>query len=74
MYVHSASAVYNLILFLLRYIISTCILHMNTRQQLCVVRLYVGCIKIHTFDFFSLYAKLLETTLCVDKVILHLES
>ena len=44
-------AVYNLILFQLRYIIFTCILHANVRQHSCVVREYVGCIKIYEFYF-----------------------
>ena len=47
----TVDAIYNLILFQLRYIIFTCILHANVRQQLCVVRMYVGCIKIHKFYF-----------------------
>ena len=60
-----ADAVYNLILFELRYIIFTCCLDENVRQQLCVVRTSVGCIKIHEFDFLF-YAELLAE-LCVQR-------
>ena len=44
-------AVYNLILFQLRHIMFTCILHANVRQQLCVVRMYVGCVTVHNLTF-----------------------
>ena len=57
---------YNLILFQLRYIIFTCILNANVQQQLCVVRMYVGCIKIHKFYFLS-YAELLVAKLCAQR-------
>ena len=50
-------AVYNLILFQLRYIIFTCILRANVHQQSCVVKMYVGCIKRHQF-YFLFYADL----------------
>ena len=60
-----ADAVYNLILFELRYIIFTCCLDENVRQQLRVVRMSVGCIKIHEFDFLF-YAELLAE-LCVQR-------
>ena len=50
-------------LFQLRYIIFTCILHANARQQLHVVRLYVGCIKIHTF-YFLFYAEQFCSVIC----------
>ena len=56
-------AVYNLILFQLGYIIFTCSLHANVRQQLCVVRMYVGCIKIHTF-YFLFYVDLFCSEIC----------
>ena len=46
--------IYNLVLFQLRYIIFTCILQANVRQQLCVVRMHVGCIKRHKC-YFLLY-------------------
>ena len=58
--------VYNLILFQLRFIIFTCILHANVGQQLCVVRLYVGCIKMHKF-YFLFYVELLAAKLCVQR-------
>ena len=47
--------VHNFILVQLRYIIFTCILHTNVRQQLYVAKMYVGCIKRHTF-YFLFYA------------------
>ena len=59
-------AVYNLILFQLRYIIFSSILHANVRQQLCVVRMYVGCSKTHKF-YFLFYVELLAARLCVQR-------
>ena len=50
-------AVYNFILFQLRYILFTCILHANMRQQLYVVRMYVCCIQIPKC-YFLFHAKL----------------
>ena len=58
--------VYNLISFQLKDIIFTCVLHANVRQQLCVVRMYVGCIRIHKF-YFLFNAKLLGTKLSVQR-------
>ena len=51
---------------MMRYIIFTCILRVNVRQQLCVVKMYVGCIKIQKF-YFLLYAVLLANKLCVQR-------
>ena len=60
-------AVYNnLMLFQVRYIILTCILHVTVRQQLCVVTMYVGCITTQQFDLLF-DAKLLAATLRVQR-------
>ena len=59
-------AVYNLILFPLKYVIFTCILHSNVRQQVCVVRMYVGCIQIQNL-YFLFHAELLAAKFCVQR-------
>ena len=59
-------AVYNLIFIPTEVHHFYLMLHANVRQQLCVVRMYVGCFKIHKF-YFLFYVELSAAKLCVQR-------
>ena len=59
-------AVYNLIFIPTEVHHFYLMLHANVRKQLCVVRMYVGCVKIHKF-YFLFYVELSAAKLCVQR-------